>query len=105
MKVYAFGLTGKELMPTTPRKARILLKSNKAETYCPNPIKNQTALKIGSSMQLLDMGVDTGEQHIGIEVTRENKVLHKADVELRKIHGEADANGDLAGIPPGPPLL
>lgn len=37
MSVLVIGLNGRPLMPTTTRKARILLKANKASVICRNP--------------------------------------------------------------------
>ena len=71
-------------MPTTPRKARILLESGRAEIYCRIPFTIKLFYKTGSSTQPLALGVDTGEQHIGLAVTAGHTVLHKTDIELRK---------------------
>lgn len=83
MKVFVIGLNGTRLMPTTPRKARKLLKSKKATVYQKRPFTIQLLYKTGATTQALDMGVDTGSQHIGIAVVSDKKVLYKADIELR----------------------
>lgn len=84
MAVFVVGLTGKRLMPTTERKARILLKSGRAEIFCRNPFTIHLLYKTGGAVQHLDEGVDTGSQHIGIAVVHGEKVLHKAEISLRR---------------------
>ncbi len=83
MCVFVIGLTGKRLMPTTPRKARILLKHKKAEVYCKRPFTIKLLYKTGSTVQDISLGVDTGSAHIGIAIVSNNKVLHKAEITLR----------------------
>lgn len=84
MKVFVIGSNGIGLMPTTPRKARILLKSGKATVVQKNPFTIRLNYKTGSATQDVSLGIDTGEQHIGIAVTSGNTVLYKGEVELRK---------------------
>ncbi len=85
MKVFVIGSNGIGLMPTTPRKARKLLEQGKAEVAQMNPFTIRLNYKTGSATQLLNLGVDTGEQHIGFAVTTDDgEVLSKHDVELRK---------------------
>ena len=88
MSVFVIGLTGCRLMPTTERKARILLKTGKAEVYQHRPFTIRLLYKTGSTIQDVILGVDTGGQHIGTAVLRERTedtavVLHKTEVVLR----------------------
>ena len=88
MKVFVIGITGKRLMPTSPRKARILVKEGRAYVYCKMPYTIRLLYKSGSTTQQLYRGVDTGSQHIGISVVSVNsenkaKVLYKAQISLR----------------------
>lgn len=71
-------------MPCSQRKARILLKQNKAKIYKYNPFTIQLTIATGETKQDCHIGVDTGSKHIGLAVTSENKVLFKAEVELRQ---------------------
>ena len=88
-KVLVVGLTNARLMPTTPAKARRLLKEGKAEVYCRRPFTIRLLYQTGGATQPLVLGVDTGSQHIGISVVRQNQdpqtgtVLLKTDIELR----------------------
>lgn len=83
MDVFVIGQNGTRLMPCTPRKARLLLKNNKAKVYCSRPYTIQLLYKTGSTMQHTSLGIDTGSQHIGVGITNEQKVLYKAEIELR----------------------
>ena len=69
MSVLVIGLNGRPLMPTTTRKARILLKANKASVICRNPFTIHLWYKTGCATQEGSIGVDTGSQNIGIAVT------------------------------------
>ena len=83
MKVYVIGLNGTVLMPTTPRKARKLLKAKKAEVYQRYPFTIRLLYKTGCNTQHVFIGIDTGESHIGIAVISHGKVLEKSDLQLR----------------------
>lgn len=83
MKVLVIGRNGLGLMPTSPRKARILLQSGKAVVVRKTPFTIRLLYKTGCAVQKTDCGIDTGSQHIGVAVVSENKVLSKEDYELR----------------------
>lgn len=68
MKVYVIGYNGLGLAPTTPRKARILLKSGKAEVAFRQPFTIRLLYKTGCAHPELAIGIDTGSQHIGVAV-------------------------------------
>ena len=71
-------------MPCSQKKARILLKQNKAKIYKHNPFTIQLLYATGETKQDCHIGVDTGSKYIGLAVTSEDKVLFKAAVELRQ---------------------
>lgn len=71
-------------MPTSPAKARKLLRTKKAEVYCRIPFTIKLLYKTGGATQALNLGVDAGDQHIGIAVAKDNTVVYKAEIELRK---------------------
>lgn len=83
MRVFVIGQTGKRLMPTTARKARLLLRDGKAVVYKKNPFTIKLIYKTGGSTSTLRLGVDTGSQHVGIGIIENNKVLYKAEITLR----------------------
>ena len=83
MRVFVKNMRGEPLMPCSQRKARILLKENKAQIINYKPFTIQLLSPTGESTQEIHVGVDTGAKHIGIAITSENKVLAKGEVELR----------------------
>lgn len=83
MGVLVIGQNGRTLMPTTTRKARILLKENKASVVCRHPFTIHLWYKTGCATQEGSIGIDTGSQHIGVGVTCRNKVILKDEHELR----------------------
>lgn len=81
--VYVINKNNKPLMPCSNRKARLLLKQNKAIVIKRTPFTIK--LKYGSSgyIQPISLGVDAGSKHIGLSATTKDKVLFESDVELR----------------------
>lgn len=82
-RVFVLNMRGEPLMPTTQRKARILLKEKKAKIVKYNPFTIQLKYPTGENKQDVNIGVDTGAKHIGLAITSEDKVLYKAEIELR----------------------
>ena len=83
-RVFVFNMKGKALMPTTQRKARILLKEKKAKIIKYDPFTIQLNYPTGENRQEVNIGIDTGAKNIGIAVTSGNNVLYKAEIELRQ---------------------
>lgn len=83
-RVFVFNMRGEALMPCSQRKARILLKEGKAIIYKYNPFSIQLTYATGETKQDISLGVDTGSKNIGITIKSEDKVLFKAEVELRQ---------------------
>lgn len=84
MSVFVVGLNGCRLMPVSERKARLLLKGGKASVYRKVPFTIKLNYKTGSTVQPGYLGIDTGSQHIGISVVRQDgTVLHKEEIGLR----------------------
>ena len=83
-RVFVLNMRGQALMPTTQRKARILLKQNKAKIVKYNPFTIQLKYPTGEAKQDIHLGIDTGSENIGIAITSETKVLYKAVVKLRQ---------------------
>ena len=76
-------MRGKPLMPCSQRKARLLLKEEKAKIIGYKPFTIQLTTPTGETTQEVHLGVDTGAKHIGIAATSDNKVLIKGEIELR----------------------
>jgi hypothetical protein len=83
MEVFVINQHGEALMPCTPRKARLLLKSGKAKVVRRNPFTIQ--LKYGSTgyKQNLTLGVDTGHSEVGLSVVSETKEVFSAVAKMR----------------------
>lgn len=83
MRVFVKNLREQNLMPCSQRKAKILLKQNKAKIYSYNPFTIQLLQQTGESVQECNLGVNTGYRFIGFAITSSNKVLIKGEIELR----------------------
>ena len=81
--VLVIGMNGVGLMPTTPRKARILLQEGKAKVYRKTPFTIRLLYKTGSATQETVLGIDTGSQHIGVAIVTGNSVQLKDEHVLR----------------------
>lgn len=71
-------------MPTTPQKARKLLKQNKAKAINYKPFTIQLLYVTGEAKQPINIGIDLGAKYIGIAIQSENKVITKGEIELRQ---------------------
>lgn len=81
-KVYVLNKAGRQLMPTTERKARLLCESGKAEPVGYNPY--QIRLLHGSSgyVQAADGGIDAGYGHVGFAAVNETEELVGGELTL-----------------------
>ena len=83
MRVFVKNMRGESLMPCSQRKARLLLKEEKAKIIGYKPFTIQLLQATGETIQEVHLGVDTGARYIGIAATSSNKVLVKGEIELR----------------------
>lgn len=83
-RVFVLNKRQQSLMPCSPRTARKLLKQGKATVAKKEPFTIQ--LKYGSTgyKQPVSLGIDSGQRHIGIAVTSNNRVYFQGEVELRQ---------------------
>lgn len=70
-------------MPTTPRKARLLLKQGKAKVVKRTPFTIQLLYATGETKQDITLGVDAGSKHIGLSAVTEKQEVFSAEVQLR----------------------
>lgn len=84
MRVFVKNMRGESLMPCTQRKARLLIKNNKAKMIGYAPFTIQLTTATGETVQKPLLGVDMGSKHIGLAVVSEDKVLAKGEAELRQ---------------------
>ena len=84
MEVYVLNRDSKPQMPTTPRKARILLKLGKAKVVSTTPFVIK--LKYGSSgyKQEIVASMDSGYRYIGCAAGTNDKIIYQSEVELRQ---------------------
>lgn len=81
--VYVLNKENKPLMPCSSRKARILLKKNKAIVVNRTPFTIKLLYGSSGYIQPISLGVDAGSKTIGLSVTTKKKVLYEANVMLR----------------------
>ena len=84
MRVFVKNQRNEPLMPCSNKKARQLLKDNKAEIFLYNPFTIRLLYATGETNQEVNIGVDTGAKYIGIAITSQDKVLIKGEIELRQ---------------------
>jgi len=80
--VYVLNLRKKPLMPTTPRKARILLKQEKAKVIKRSPFTIQLLYSTGETKQEITLGIDTGYSKIGFSAVTSEKEVISGKVQL-----------------------
>jgi N6-L-threonylcarbamoyladenine synthase len=83
MLVYVINQHGKPLMPTTPSKARKLLKENKVKIASYTPFTIQLLCGSSGYKQKIVLGIDAGSKYIGLSATTENEELFSGEVKLR----------------------
>ncbi len=83
MFVYILNCHGEPLMPCQPRKARLLLKSGKAQVVKMVPFTLQLLYGSSGYKQEISLGIDAGTQHIGVSATTERSLLFEAEVKPR----------------------
>lgn len=83
VSVYVLNKRGQPLMPTTPRKARVLLKEGKAKVIERMPFTIQLNYTTGETKQPITLGVDAGYSNIGFSAISEKRELIAGEVKLR----------------------
>jgi 5-methylcytosine-specific restriction endonuclease McrA len=81
--VMVLNMRGKPLMPTTPRKARILLKQGKAKVVKRKPFTIQLNYATGETKQPIRLGIDPNYTKIGYSAVTDKKELISGEVTLR----------------------
>lgn len=83
VKVFVLNMHGRPLMPCSPRKARILLKENKAKVVKRTPFAIQLLYGSCGYTQKVILGVDAGSKTIGLSASTEKEELFAAEVKPR----------------------
>lgn len=81
--VYVLNMRGQPLMPTTPRKARNLVKTNKAKVIRRIPFTIQLGYATGETKQQIKLGIDSGYSGVGFSATTKKREVIAGEVELR----------------------
>lgn len=83
-QVYVINKHERPLMPCSPRKARLLLKSGKAKVKKRTPFTIQLIYGSSGYTQDVVLGVDAGSKHVGLAaVTTDGKELFEAEMQPR----------------------
>ena len=84
MKIYVISKNGKPLMPTTPARARKMLRDGKAKCIRRTPFTIKLLYETTSYTQNLTLGIDTGSSKIGSAVVKENgDIIYLSQLEIR----------------------
>ena len=83
MKVFVLNKHGDPLMPCNPRKARLLLKQQKAVVAKQMPFTIRLLYGSSGYKQPVSLGVDAGSKHIGIAAATEKEVLFAEELTPR----------------------
>jgi len=83
MLVYVLNKHGRQLMPTTPVKARILLKNGKARVVKRTPFTIQLIYGSSGYTQPVSLGMDAGSENVGLSAVSSKKELFAAQAQLR----------------------
>jgi len=84
LRVPVLNMHGEPLMPTTPRKARHLLKLGKAKVIKRTPFIIQLTTATGEAKQDIRLGIDSGYSIVGFSAITEKEELVSGELKLRK---------------------
>lgn len=83
LRVPVLNMRREPLMPTTPGKARKLLKEGRAEVVSSNPFTIQLKYATGEATQKVTLGIDSGYKHIGFSAVTSKRELICGEVTAR----------------------
>lgn len=81
--VYVLNCHGEPMMPCSPRKARILLRKEKARLKRRTPFTIQLLNGSSGYKQPISLGVDAGSKFIGLSATTEKRELYREELQPR----------------------
>ena len=84
MSVYVIDVKGVPLLPTTPARARLLLKKERASVYSVLPFTIQLIKGADNPIGEFKAGIDDGAKTVGIAVEGNGKIVFAANVSLRQ---------------------
>ncbi|HIV99070.1 MAG TPA: HNH endonuclease [Candidatus Ornithospirochaeta avicola] len=83
MKVFVLSRDGRPLMPTTPCRARHLIKAGEAEVVKRTPFTISMLIETSEGIKNVTLGVDAGSKHVGLSASTEKEELFNAEMTLR----------------------
>ncbi len=83
VSVCVLNMRGQPLMPTTPKRARKLLKTGKAKVVKRVPFTIHLSYATGETKQPIRLGIDTGSSHVGFSAVSAKKELIAGKIEPR----------------------
>ena len=83
MKVFVLSRDGRPLLPTTPCRARHLIKAGEAEVVKRTPFYIRMLIETSEVIQNVTLGVDAGSKHVGFSASTEKEELFNAEMTLR----------------------
>ncbi|GAF39320.1 paclitaxel taxanoid biosynthesis susceptibility protein ts1 [Agrilactobacillus composti DSM 18527 = JCM 14202] len=83
-RVFVINRQGEPLMPCKQQKCRKLLQGGRAKVIKKEPFTIQLLFGSTGYKQPISIGVDSGQHHIGLAVTSQDKVLFQGEVSLRQ---------------------
>ena len=78
-----YTASGRPLMPTTPCRARHLVKAGEAVVAKASPFTIRMAIETTTEVEPVTLGVDAGSKHVGLSASTEAEELFRAEVTLR----------------------
>ena len=84
MRVFVVDAEEKPLLPTTPARARILLKKGKAKVYRMIPFTIQLSKIVNDPAGEFTASVDDGAKWIGVAVKGKDEIVFIGNVRLRQ---------------------
>lgn len=81
--VYVINVHGIPLMPCSERKARLLLKDNKASVFKMTPFTIKLNQGSTGYKQKITLGVDAGSKTVGFSASTNSKEVYASEVTLR----------------------
>ena len=83
MKVFVLNIEGEPLMPTTPARARKMLKADRAKVVKRTPFTIQLKERTKEYKQEIILGVDAGSKIVGMSAVIDKEELYSSETVLR----------------------